>query len=147
MAGEKTSPDTPGKIAEALRRWWDWYQERSTLINGISTTSSLLLTILAFYAPTVLDALGQWFIHLATANATSTFLLLAVIGLNIMEIRSGNRGPARTDGGEKNSDATDPLLVLLIGLMSALVGSGFGDQWVVPGFVIGITIYLVFFSN
>jgi hypothetical protein len=55
--------------------------------------------------------------------------------------------PTRTDGGSENGNATDPILALLIGLMGSLVASGFGDQWVLPGFMIGFTGYLILNSE
>jgi SNF family Na+-dependent transporter len=146
MSSDPDETDVPESVAGSLRSGLSWYRKHSTLIHGSLTAISVIVTVLAAFAPTLLDSVGRVVARLLTSNVTLVVLIFVVIGQNRKQLTEVKHGAVRADGGN-SGDTIDPILVLLVGLVGAAVGTTAGDQWVVPGFVIAVTFYLIFWTD
>ena len=145
--GNMTRPpdDRFSWLAGVLRRSWAGYREYSFLINGVIGVLALLVTLLAFYSPSTLDTMGRLVGEVAASDVTHTFLLLGLIVLTYMT--SGADGTtAVTDGGEEDA-ILNILLLILFAFFGATLGSAFGDEWVLPGILVGMFVFLQFFAD
>ena len=133
--------DVPGRIASGLRGAWGIYDRYNTAINGVLTATSVVVAILAVMSPSALNGLGDLALVIWFSDGVHTLLLLLIVLLLVTSSPTSEGKTARTDGGTRDAVPMTVAAILMMVAVGMLFG-GIGDEWVIPGMLFGLTIFL-----